>query len=610
MLDVLRNSAKGTAGKIIVGLIVITFVLFGAESITQIVGNSAPATVNGEDVSEVDFQRLLSLRQQELASQYGAELAAQFASSSFLQDEIIESLISQTLQSQMTVGLKLDASEDQVIKSIVNLEVFQRDGKFNQDQYQNVLSSNGYNHKSFIEEQVLQTALTQMQAGVSNSAFVVDKVTNRYAQLIAQERTVRYKEFSASDFVDDVVVSDEELDAYYQENESLFLSDEKVKVKYFTVSLEDVAKEMIATDSEIQSAFETYLASITSDETREISHILFADGDDQEAQASAALVRLQNGEAFSDLAAELSDDPGSAEFGGSLGVLIPGVYVEEFYDAASSLVGEGDISGLVQTDYGVHLIRLDSLTTVEPESLEDKQEQLVADIKGRKARDEMILVQAQLSDLAFSTDVLTDVAQNFQSEVMESSWITRSGNAEPFSDSAVIEAAFSSQVINDGLISDVVRLANGDLIAVQKVEYSPEAVKPFADVKENVLAALTAVKSAELMRDKLNAVLAEKAIGDEWVTDVVINRENSDLPSEVVNKAFALPSGDNLPSVGVTEGDDVAYAVAVISVNDIEPDEEVLSSAQQFASQVSGSLQFQVMYNLARDEADIKIRRQ
>ncbi len=610
MLDVLRNSAKSTTGKVIIGLIVLSFVLFfGAGSLSNISVSNAPVTVNGEKVSEAVYQRLLNSRQQELTSQYGAELAAQLANSPLLQNEIIDSLISQTLQTQMTSELKLDASDDQVIKSIVNFEAFQRDGQFNQDQYQSVLASYGYNHKSFVAEQVAQAALTQMQAGVSNSAFMVDKMVNRYAKLNAQQRTVRYKAFSATDYVDDVVLSDDELDAYYQENDSLFLSEEKVKVNYFTVSVGQLTDEMIATDSEIQSAYDSYVAKLATEETREISHILFADGDDLEAQANEAIIRLKNGESFADLASELSDDPGSAEFGGSLGVLIPGVYVEDFYSAALSLQEVGDISGLVKTEYGIHLIRLDALDTVEPESLDQKRDELIADVKSRKARDEMILVESQMSDLAFSTDVLADVASTFQSQIKESDWITRTSNESPFTDASVIEAAFATQVINDGLISNVVRLSNGDLIAMQKDEYAPEDVKPFADVKDDVVSALTAVKSAEIMHQKLDEVLANQVVGSDWTTEATISRDNSELPVDVVDKAFALPTAESTVAVGVTEGTDTAYAVAVLSVLNTEPSEEMLTSAERFVNQASGSLQYQIMYNIARDASNIKIRR-
>jgi peptidyl-prolyl cis-trans isomerase D len=605
MLDVFRNSAKGTAGKVIVGLIVITFVFFGADSIMSIVGNTSPATVNGEDISNDDYQRLLSSRQQELTSQFGAEVAAQLANSPFLKEEIIESLVSQKLQTQLVSQLEFDASEEQVLKTFADIPAFQLDGKFDQDMYQNILAANGFNHQTFVNAQKAQVALTQMQAGIANTAFSVDKVVDRYAELNAQTREIRYKEFNAADYEDKVTLTDEELEQYYLENDSQYLSEEQVKVKYFTVTVDGLAEEIEVTESDIESAYNSYMASLASEETREISHILFADGDDQTAEAEAALERINAGESFADLASELSDDPGSAEFGGSLGVLIPDVYVPEFYDAAIALTEEGQVSGMVTTQYGIHLIRLDALSSEAPKSLDEMRRELVADIKLQTANEEMLIVRSQLSDEAFAADYIEDVAEVFQADVIESDWLTRSGDNSVFSEAEAIEASFSTQVVDDGLISDVVRLSNGDLLVAQKVDYKPEDVKPFDEVKAEVVASLTQVKASELMKSELEDILSNDltAVSD-WTEVPALTRDSSDVPFEVTSKAFEMA----VPSTAVTEGTDTAYAIVLESSSNPEPSEEFVQLAQDFVEQASGGTQYQVVYNQAREAADIKIR--
>jgi peptidyl-prolyl cis-trans isomerase D len=605
MLDVFRNSAKGTAGKVIVGLIVITFVFFGADSIMSIVGNTSPATVNGEDISNDDYQRLLSSRQQELTSQFGAEVAAQLANSPFLKEEIIESLVSQKLQTQMVSQLDFDVSEDQVLKTFADIPAFQIDGKFDQDMYQNILAANGFNHQSFVDAQKKQIALTQMQAGIANSAFSVTKVVDRYASLNAQTRDLRYKQFSAEDYLDKVQLTDDELNQHYLDNDTQYLSEEQVKVKYIKLTLEELAQEIDVTDSDLQSAYDSYLASLASQETREISHILFADGDDATSEAEDAMSRLQAGESFAELAIELSDDPGSAEFGGSLGVLIPDVYVPEFYDAAIALNEEGQVSDLVTTQYGIHLIRLDALSTETPKTLDEMRSDLVAEIKLQKATDEMVIVQSQFSDESFAADYIEDVADVFQAEVLESDWITRSGNSAEFSEASAIEAAFSSQVIDDGLISNVVRLSSGDLLAVQKLEYQPEDIKPFESVIDEVTASLTQIKASELMRSDLEAVLANsQSFDDSWTEVSALTRDSSEVPVEVVSKAFEMP----VPSTSITDGSDTAYVIALERSSTPEPSGTYLQLARDFVDQASGGSQYQMVYNQARESANIKFR--
>ena len=609
MLQAFRNSAKGKVGKTIVGLIVITFVFFGAESIISIAGNSAPATVNGDDISENDYQRLLNSRQQELTSQYGAEIGSQLANSPFLRQEVLNILINQKLQAQLTQDLKFEVSDDQVLKTLTEVPAFQLNGKFDQDMYLNLLSANGFNHKSFIASQRAQAALTQMQSGLVNSAFVNEKSVARYASLDAQQRKVAYRTLSAADYLASVAPSTDDLQAYYDENQDQFLSEERVKVKVVRVAMADMIADALVTDDEIDSAYQSYLAALASNEQRTVSHILFADGADNAAEAQSALARLAAGEAFADLATELSDDPGSAEFGGSLGELIPDVYVAEFYNAAMELTQEGDVSDLVTTEYGVHLIQLDSLSTAQAASLADQTAELTAVLKERKARDEMILVAADLADDAFASDDIADVALNFQTDVIETDWLTRSSDDELMAEDGFAAAVFSPTVVDDGMISSVVKTAAGDLIVVQKLDYQGEAVKPFVEVETDIRTLVADRMATELMSVALADILASTvALDDNWTDPELIDRNATGLPDNVVEKAFTLPAPVNGLSVATLEDGDLAYVIAVTEVVDTSPSETQQLAAKKFATTFAGSAQYQVLFNQVREAADISIR--
>ncbi|WP_287418399.1 SurA N-terminal domain-containing protein [Reinekea sp.] len=609
MLQAFRNSAKGKVGKTIVGLIVITFVFFGAESIISIAGNSAPATVNGDDISENDYQRLLNSRQQELTSQYGAEIGSQLANSPFLRQEVLNILINQKLQAQLTQDLKFEVSDDQVLKTLTEVPAFQLNGKFDQDMYLNLLSANGFNHKSFIASQRAQAALTQMQSGLVNSAFVNEKSVARYASLDAQQRKVAYRTLSAADYLASVAPSTDDLQAYYDENQDQFLSEERVKVKVVRVAMADMIADALVTDDEIDSAYQSYLAALASNEQRTVSHILFADGADNAAEAQSALARLAAGEAFADLATELSDDPGSAEFGGSLGELIPDVYVAEFYNAAMELTQEGDVSDLVTTEYGVHLIQLDSLSTAQAASLADQTAELTAVLKERKARDEMILVAADLADDAFASDDIADVALNFQTDVIETDWLTRSSDDELMAEDGFAAAVFSPTVVDDGMISSVIKTAAGDLIVVQKLDYQGEAVKPFVEVETDIRTLVADRMATELMSAALADILASTvALDDNWTDPELIDRNATGLPDNVVEKAFTLPAPVNGLSVATLEDGDLAYVIAVTEVVDTSPSETQQLAAKKFATTFAGSAQYQVLFNQVREAADISIR--
>jgi len=610
MLQVFRNSAKGNVGKIIVGLIVITFVLFGAESIVSIAGNSAPATVNGDKVSEIEYQRLLNSRQQELVNQYGAEFAAQLASSSVLKEQVLNTLINQLLQQQLTSKLELQVSEDQVLKSLADVAAFQVDGKFDKAMYENVLAANGYNHATFIAEQKLVTALTQMQSGIVNSAFSVDKSAKRYAQLMSQERKVSYKEFKAADFLGQTEVTDQQIDNYYQENQEQFISPEQVKVDYVRLTQDFLASQIDVTEEDIQSAYDSYVADVSSQESREVSHILFADGDDLEAQANDALARLNDGASFAELASELSDDPGSAEFGGSLGELIEGIYADDFYAAAMDLEEEGEVSGPVKTEFGYHLIRLDSINKPVIETLEQKRDEIIADIKSKTAAEELIMVQEELADIAFTSESIDQVAESFGVDVGHSNWLERNSDADLLADSDLAEVIFSDQVLFNDMISEVVRLSNNDLVVVQKVDYQAESVKPLDEVKEEVFAIVQTENARELMEQHIAEQLNSEDVDDSWTEVVSVNRIASDtLPANVLLKAFEMPvpAEGEVTKAQVNEGD-VAYLVAVLGVENIDPPEDQLVNAKTFSDQLAASEQYQMLFNIERNKAKIKIR--
>lgn len=610
MLDTLRNSARGAAGKIIVGLIAITFVLFGAESIISIVGSSAPATVNGEDISEIDLQRVLSNRQQELTEQFGADFALQFVNSPYFQQEAMELLVGQTLQLQLASQLGLDASEAQVLADITETPVFQTDGQFDQDRYLSLLSANGYNHQGFVLRRSKDIALSQLRAGIADSAFVLDKTIQRYADLNAQTRAIQYRRFAAADFAQQIDLSEEELDQYYRDNQNLFVSDEQVRVNYVLLTLASIAEQQIVTEAEVQAAYDSYRVSLAAEDSREVSHILFSDGDPS-AEAAAALARLEAGESFADLAAELSDDPGSATAGGYLGELIPDIYVQEFYDAAIALTEEGEFSPPISTQFGIHLIRLDSISTIEPVSIEELRAELTSDISERKARNELLVVEAELSDLAFSTDDISELAEAFQTDVLSSEWLTRSNNEEPFASAAATSAAFSSEVIDGNLLSEVIRLTNDDLLVLQKQDYQPSQVEPFVAVSEAVTQMLTQERSQQLMAEQVESLLQEQQIdGDGWVRVEALARGDSEVPSQVVAEAFAMPVGNDGPSLARVEaGADTLYLVALLAVNDGEIGEEQLQQAEAFSAQQAPEADFQLFYNRARGDADITIRR-
>ncbi len=616
MLEIVRKLARGTAGKVIVGVIVVAFTLGGAFSIVNITNNSAPVEVNGEGISDAEIQRLISMRQQQLMQQFGEQATPELLNSPFIRQQVINSLVNQELQMQASRNLGLAISSQQVSRDIAKIPAFQQDGQFDEETYRRVIAANGYTPRLFLEERAAEMRLNQMQAGLVNSSFSLDREVDRVAELENQQRQVAYRLFSAEDFVEQVDITDADVQSYYDANSSDFLSDEQVKVRFIRLSSSALVPDMVVTETDIQAAYDSYVAEQEADANREVSHILFADGEDNQAEAEAALQRLQAGESFEDLAAELSDDPASAEAGGSLGELIEGFYVEEFYEVAMSLTEVGEVSEPVETEFGYHLVRLDSMSSADVQPLADIRDELERDIRTKKAEEEFALVENQLADEAFQSDQIETVAEAFGTTVEVTDWITRNARTGIAANPTFVTTAFSSSVIDDGRISEVARMENGDLVVMQLEEYQPEQVQSIDAVRDEIVDILTANQSRELAvaaaEAEVETVRENQSVPSEnWETPVTISRDSTDLPTELVNFSFTLPKPEaGQLTVAQRRAEQGVYVVAVTEVSSGEVEPEQTENLAGFLAERHGQTDYQSFFNSLRAKADIEIQGQ
>ncbi|PTY36655.1 hypothetical protein BGP77_04995 [Saccharospirillum sp. MSK14-1] len=613
MLQSFRNAARGPVGKAIVAVIVVAFVFFGAESIIGITNNSDPVEVNGQGISTEQVQRQLQQRQLQLRQQLGENATPEIINSGFVRQSVINDIINQELQRQAANDLGFQISNEQVSKDIVSMPTFQVNGQFDETTYINLIRQNGFTPNTFREQQSTQLRLAQMQFGLMASAFSLDSEASRLAQLQNQRRRVAVKSFRAEDFIDEVNVSDGDVQSYYDANSEDFLSPERVKVRYVRLSQTSFEDDVVVTDDDVQDAYDSYVAAQQNDTQREIGHILFASSDDNQAEAEAALARLEQGESFEALAAELSDDPISAQDGGYLGELAEGVYEDAFYQAAQNLTEVGQVSAPVETDFGVHLIQLADYSAAEVEPLAQVRDELTQQVRARKAADEFVLVENQLADQAFQADDIAAVANIFDVDVQTSDWINRDSREGIAAESNFRSTAFSALVIDDGRISDVVRLGNGDLAVMQRDDYEAEQVQPLAAVADQIESILINEKAQERAQEAAEAELAnvraERALGDDWSDPQLISRDNADLPSGVAAFSFTLPKpAEGELSADLRESRDRIDVVAVLDVENLQVDEEEQVQLESELANQNGQLDYQSFFNGLRVNADVELR--
>ena len=624
MLQSMRQSTQSTAAKAIIGLIVLSFAAFGLETLLPGGAGTSVAEVNGEEITPFALQEAVTQQKRQLISVLGDDIDPALLDDDRLQPRALESLIQRALLLQKTAELNLVASEAQVGKSITSIEAFQLNGVFSPDAYRSVLANAGFTPERFRRSQAEDIVLTQLQTAISETEFATQTELAATANIIAEERDVRYLVISDADLVDDAGLTDEALQQYYEENEAVFFNPEQVVVDYVLLAPEDFVVSV--DEALVREQYESVKNEYEVAEQARVSHILLiqgeeeADGDYAKRIADTA-DRLDRGEAFADLAAEVSDDLGSASMGGELGFTDGTAFPDEMEAAIAQLSEAGDISGAVQTGAGTHFIRLEERIAGDSVDYESVRDELRASIEAAEAERNLLIAVEELRDLAFNAPDLEGPAEAIGSEVRISEPFSLEEGEGLFADERLRELAFSADV-KESSNSEVLELAGKQFIAVRVREVRAPQVAPFAEVEREVRQGLRANLRLQLLLIWSRASrgpacagesfeVAAEALNVEWRVELAATRLNSQLPRPVLDAAFTMPQGKpNLLRTVAVPGE----GYALVQLARVTPgDTRALTSAEklQLSDLRSGEqqrLSFDEFVVHQRNAADIVIR--
>jgi len=621
----MRQSTQSTAAKVIIGLIVLSFAAFGLETLLPGGSGTSVAEVNGEEITPFALQEAITQQKRQLVSVLGDDIDPALLDDDRLQPRALQSLIQRALLLQKSTALNLVASEAQVGKSITAIEAFQLNGVFSPDAYKSVLANAGYTPERFRRAQAEDIVLTQLQTAISDTEFATQTELSAMANLIAEERDVRYLLIPEAELVAETDLSDEALRNYYHRNEATFFNPEQVVVDYVLL---DPADFVVSVDeSLVEEQFEAVKGEYKVAAQARVSHILLIqDGDESDAtygqRVADAAERIARGEDFTALAAELSDDLGSASLGGELGFTDGSVFPDEMEVAIAALAEPGDISGAVETDAGTHFIRLEERIAGDSVDYASVRAELRASIEAAEADRALLIAVEELRDLAFNAPDLSGPAAAIGAEVRVSAPFSLGEGAGLFADPRLRELAFSDDVKVSGNNSEVLELSGQRFITVWVRDIREPQIAPFVEVETEVRRGLRAeLETAELadMTERSETLLASgesveavaNALGLEWRVELAATRLTSQLPQPVLESAFAMPQGQtgalravSVPGEGyalvqlarVTPGD-----VAVLSSAEIQQLADLRSDEQQ-------RLSFDEFLVFQRNAADVVIR--
>jgi peptidyl-prolyl cis-trans isomerase D len=624
MLQNIRDNSQGIVAKIIVGLIVVTFALFGVESLVSLTsGSNAPATVNGVEISERDLLQGADLQRRQLLAQMGENADPTLLDDNLIRKATLDNLIQQEILVQSATNQDMAISDQVLDQMIVNTQDFKVDGVFNPDRYQAVLRNAGLTPMMYKNLLRKESLIGYERSGYMGSAFVLNSEADKIITLDRQTRDLAYLKVGLQDYMKDVSLTPDDLTAYYDAHQQDFMTDEQVAIEYLLINKADLLKEVKVDDAELQGQFEQLKAAFKSEEQRTVSHIMIEVSDSVDDAAALAKAqdlekKLAAGEDFAELAKTESDDPGSASDGGNLGVYQKGMLDGPFEQAVYSLKA-GEVSEPVRTAFGYHIIKLTDLSESKAPVFEEVKDQLIAEQLDNKVEQIYVERVGQLTDLAFSSGDLQEPAAELNLKIVEAAPFSRKGgNDDVTSNQRVVRAAFNEELIRDGFNSDPIELDSGRTLVLRVKEHIRPRQLSEEEVKPQITEILTLQKAGEALQaslegelEKLQQGAERKPVnGAEWQVADAVGRADRKQPAEVMAAAFKLPKPEQGASYSLITLKDGAQAiVAVTAVH--EPDLSAVSADEKKAmrnilSQRSGQFDYQAVMEARKNAAEIE----
>ena len=626
MLERIREGSQGPWAMIIIGLVVLSFVFAGVGSYLNSSGETVAATVNGEEIGLNELERAYQSQRSRMESQYGESVSALFADEGYMQQfrrGVLDSLIDEKLVEQKARELGLRVGDDQIRDTIRSMPEFQLGGQFNNDRYLALLRQNGYQPSDFRD--FLRTQLTreQLTRALGVSDFALPGEARRVFDLQAQTRDARYVVVDAAPFADEVEISDADIQGYYDANITSFDTEEKVSVAYVKLSVDDLKGDVTVSDDDVSAWYEENKDQYRDEEQRRVSHILIETGDDEaaaKAKAEALLAEIKGGADFATVAEENSEDSFSAENGGDLDYITPGMMDDAFDSAVFSLKNVGDVTDVVKTEFGFHIIKL---TDLKPETIKpfnDVAGEIRDNLITEKATDRFYELQSRMAEVAFEVpDTLDEVAAIANTSIETTPLFTRNDVPAEIDNPQVVSDVFSPELIEEQVNSDLIELDASTVMVVRVNEHEAQRTKSLDEVKESITASLRSEKAQQAAQDWAEAQLAQLESGNDiadslsarsldWETVENVNRGDQQLPRNLLDTLFTLaPAEGKSRRVALLGSGDVAL-IELTAVHAPEAaDDATVSAIRQRLAQANSQSTYAAFVNALRDEADVTL---
>ncbi len=571
MLRVLRKNAQSPVIQAVVVIIAVVFVFWGVGSNMNSNAN-AVAVVDGKEITGIEFGRAYDRLLESYKQQFGGQVPEELLNTMGIRQQAINQLVQRELVRKGAGQLGLMISDQEVQRSIAAIPAFQNNGAFDLAAYRAVLSQNRLSETAF-EEGIRNDLLAERaQEAIAGFAQVSDQEIKQWLDYASLEVQLSYALFSRETFQKEVQVDDAQLAAWYGGKKEQYRPAAQYRFAYLSFPFKDDMREAQVGEEEMRAYFTEHAARWQRPEQRHVRHILFRvdQGVGAEAKASKkeaaeqALSMLRGGGAFNELADSLTEDPSGKGKGGDLGFIVRGQMVPQFEEAAFSLAS-GATSEVVESPFGYHLIKVESIKPETKPSFEEKKTEITEILAQQKARALSFKKASTAYEGVMRAGSLAKYSEGGGQQLQKTGYLSEQGIPKDMAllqDGVIAKAAFA---LGKGELSSIVEGADGYAILFADDVKTPE-VPALEEVRSRVLADYTKEKGAELMRQAADGALKALQESGKWPEAAAVktagyikrNESGSDAPALMVQEAFNQLGKSKFPSEPVNIGEDLA----------------------------------------------------
>jgi len=624
MLQSIRNLVTGWVAVLFVIILIIPFAFFGINYYFDQSSIVVAGTINGTKLSLTEYQTSYqNVRQQ--WQEINPDLASQ---EEFVKQQTLDSLINRELLSQISKDLGLIISDQQMRNAIIGIQAFQGIDGFENVLYQNYLATIGSSAASFESKMKEDLALQQLQTGLLSSTFITRPEITRIITLINQTRDIEYATVRYEDIKEAVEVTDDEVRSRYETRSQEYMEPERIKIGYLTLSLDQIAQTVTTDEESIRAFFENNKESYGIAERRNIKQILISATGEQVHEAivtSADEIHdlVVSSKTFEEIESLFSDRKEISVEVSNFGFLNEGVLDPLINEAAFSMQ-QGEISKPILSEYGYHILKLEEITDGSVSNFDDVRDKVEVEYKLEQAEKQFFDLYDQLATLTFEhPDTLEIAAEDLGLTIQESDFLTRIGASDvQLSHPKILSAAFSDDVLLDGINSDLIEIDTNQVIVLRLLDHRPIEMRPMKEVYDEIMGAISFEKGSEQTSlignkviDSLNngvtQTVLEEEYSIEWKQATAIKRDTTEIDREIVLNAFSADKPSDKPviqGVALSSGDFVVLSVNAVNI--VDPETVTQEAVQPVVNQIQQYTRSETWARIIedmRESADIRI---